>query len=313
MDNPTIHTIDLKFLGRSGAIAAYLIRTATGGVLVETGPGSTIPALLDGLKSFGTNVKDISDVFLTHIHLDHAGAAGWLAQQGCRIHVHENGAPHLLNPEKLLASAGRLYGDRMDALWGKFLPVDADRLHVLHHDEEVTVGNLTIRALDVPGHASHHLAFLIGDAGFCGDIGGIRLNNNQYLSLPMPPPDLNLEKWRESIDTIQGYAPRRIIPTHFGIYDDAIWHLQAELEALDEVEAWIEVTLPKNLPIEELRQQFVEFEYQRAAKYHVDKAIVDRQQIANPASLSADGILRYWNKFRNQAKAHRAITSASFR
>jgi glyoxylase-like metal-dependent hydrolase (beta-lactamase superfamily II) len=298
VDNTIIHTIDLKFLGRSGAIAAYLIRTATGGVLVETGPGSTIPALVDGLKSYGKNVADISDVFLTHIHLDHAGAAGWLAQQGCRIHVHENGAPHLLNPEKLLASAGRLYGDRMDALWGKFLPVDADRLHVLRHNDEVTVGNVTIRALDVPGHASHHLAFLIGDACFCGDIGGIRLNNNQYLSLPMPPPDLNLEKWRESIHTIEGYAPRRIIPTHFGVYEDATWHLQAELEALDEVEAWIEVTMPKSLPIEELRQQFVEFEYQRAVKYHVDKAIVDRQQIANPSSLSADGILRYWNKFR---------------
>jgi glyoxylase-like metal-dependent hydrolase (beta-lactamase superfamily II) len=298
MDEPVIHTIDLNFLGRRGTIAAYLIPHSHGCILIETGPGSTIPNLMSGVNHFGFTVEDITDVLLTHIHLDHAGASGWLAQQGCQIHVHEKGAPHLINPEKLLASASRLYGDRMDTLWGEFLPVAPEKITIMHDEEVVLVGDLSIRALDVPGHASHHLAYLIGDACFSGDICGIRLNSQKYLSLPMPPPDLNLEMWRASIQHIQKHAPKRIIPTHFGVYPDGDWHLQAVRSALDEVEAWVEEHLPGNPSIEDLRQQFVEFEQIRAMKYGVEQSVVEGQQIANPSSMSADGIFRYWNKFR---------------
>ncbi len=298
MDLPVIHTIDLNFQGRAGTIAAYLVPHPNGSILVETGPGSTLPSLLAGLKSYGYDGESITDVFLTHIHLDHAGAAGWLAQHGCRIHVHENGAPHLINPERLLASAGRLYGNMMDTLWGEFLPVPADKICIMHDNELVSVGNLAIRSLDVPGHASHHLAYLIGDACFSGDIGGIRLNGHQYLRLPMPPPDLNLEQWRNSIQHIQEFAPVRIIPTHFGVYPDATWHLQAVVAALDEAQAWIENRMPLNPTIEELRRQFVEFEQSQAVKYGVEASVVEGQQIANPSFMSADGLFRYWNKFR---------------
>jgi glyoxylase-like metal-dependent hydrolase (beta-lactamase superfamily II) len=298
MDLPIIDTIDLNFQGRTGTIAAYLVPHSGGAILVETGPGSTIPSLVAGLRSNGFKVENITDVFLTHIHLDHAGAAGWLAQHGCRIHVHQNGAPHLINPERLLASAGRLYGNMMDTLWGEFLPVPAENITVMQDNELVKVGDLYIRALDVPGHASHHLAYLIGDACFSGDIGGIRLSPRQYLSLPMPPPDLNLEQWRSSIKHILEFDSARIIPTHFGVYPDAKWHLQAVLSALDEVQAWLEERMPLNPTIEALRQQFVEFERSRAVKHGVEKSVVEGQQIANPSFMSADGLFRYWNKYR---------------
>ena len=298
MNDPDIHTIDLNFLGRSGTIGAYLIPHSNGAILVETGPCSTIDNLITGLRQFGYDVPNITDVFLTHIHLDHAGTAGWWAKHGARIHVHENGAPHLINPEKLLASAGRLYGDMMDTLWGEFLPVPEAKLSIIHDQEVTLVGNLSIRALDVPGHASHHLAYLVGDACFSGDIGGIRLNPRHYLSLPMPPPDFHLEKWRESIRYIQKFNPTRIIPTHFGVYPDASWHLQAVLEELDEIEEWIEAKLPLKLSLEDLRQQFIQFEHTRANKYGVEKTVVEAQQIANPSFMSADGIFRYWNKYR---------------
>ncbi len=298
MDSPIIHTIDLNFKGRTGTIGAYLVPHSDGAILVETGPGSTIQNLMAGMKQVGFDVGNISGVFLTHIHLDHAGAAGWLAQQGCQIYVHENGAPHLVNPEKLLASAGRLYGDKMDSLWGEFLPVHGDKITILHDNDVVNAGDLAIRAMDVPGHASHHLAYLIGDACFSGDIGGIRLNARQYISLPMPPPDLNLETWRKSINHIQNFNPSRIVPTHFGVYADARWHLQAVLDGLDEVETWMQERLLLNPSLDELRQQFIEFEQLRAQKYHVEKTAVENQQIANPSSMSADGIFRYWNKFR---------------
>ncbi|MFZ0533419.1 MAG: MBL fold metallo-hydrolase [Anaerolineales bacterium] len=298
MNDPAIHTIDLNFRGRSGTIGSYLVPYSGGGILVETGPGSTIPNLIAGLKNYGCRLEDITDVFLTHIHLDHAGASGWLAQHGCQIHVHENGAPHLINPAKLLASAGRLYGDLMGTLWGEFLPVAEDKITIMYDNEVIKVGDLSIRALDVPGHANHHLAYLIGDACFSGDIGGIRLSPQHYLSLPMPIPDLNLEKWRESIQYIQKYDPTRIIPTHFGIYSDARWHLQAVLEELDEVETWIDEKLPSNPSLEDFRQQFIEFEGIRAGKYNVEKTTVEAHHIANPSFISADGIFRYWNKYR---------------
>jgi len=298
MNDPIIHIIDLNFLGRSGTIGAYLVPHAGGGLLVETGPGSTIQNLVAGLKSCNFEVKDITDVFLTHIHLDHAGATGWLAQQGCQIHVHENGAPHLINPEKLLASAGRLYGDLMGSLWGEFIPVPAEKITIMHDNELTSVDDLSIRALNVPGHASHHLAYLIGDACFSGDIGGIRLSPKKYLSLPMPPPDLNLEQWRNSIRHVQDFNPTRIIPTHFGIYSDVQWHLQAVSAALDEVNDWVEERMKYNPSLEDLRQQFIEYEQERAASYGVEKSIAEGQQIANASFMSADGLFRYWNKFR---------------
>lgn len=301
MNAPIIYTIDLDFMGRSGTIAAYLVPHSRGCILVETGPASTLQNLISGLNDHGYKVEDITDVFLTHIHLDHAGASGWLAQHGCQVHVHENGAPHLINPEKLLASAGRLYGDMMDTLWGEFLSVPEDKISIMPDNEVAMVGDLSVRALDVPGHAGHHLAYLIGDACFSGDIGGIRLSSRHYLSLPMPPPDLNLELWRQSIRHIQQFKPERIIPTHFGIYPDATWHLQAVLAALDEVEAWVVARMPYNPSLEDLRQQFIEFEQMRAENYGLEKSLVENQQIANPSFMSADGIFRYWNKYRKPA------------
>jgi glyoxylase-like metal-dependent hydrolase (beta-lactamase superfamily II) len=293
-----IHTIDLNFRGRSGTIGVYLIPHADGCILVETGPGSTLDNLLAGMERLGYKPSNVTDVFLTHIHLDHAGAAGWWAQHGVRIHVHEFGAPHLINPEKLLASAGRLYGVMMDALWGEFLPVPVDHISIMHDDEIYQVGNLSIRSLDVPGHASHHLAYLIGDACFSGDIAGIRLNSAHFIRLPMPPPDLDLKKWRHSIQHIQDHHPTQLVPTHFGVYPDAEWHLQAVLANLHDVEDWMEAVLPANPSLEELRTLFTEFERKRIQRADVGQELADAQQIANPSFMSADGILRYWNKYR---------------
>jgi len=300
VNNPLIHTIDLNFRNKRGTIAVYLVPHTDGCILIESGPGSAINTLIAGLIDLGYKIEDVTDVFLTHIHLDHAGAAGLWAKNGAQIHVHENGAPHLLNPERLLASANRLYGDMMDSLWGEFLPVQERRMSIVQDQEVVQISDLSIRGIDAPGHASHHLVYLIGDACFCGDIGGIRLNPHHFLSLPMPPPDFHLEKWRASILLLQQYKPKRIVPTHFGVYPDAEWHLQAILDLLDEIEAWIDAKLPSYPSVDDLRQQFIEFELLRAEKYHIKNGIAEAQQIANPSFMSADGILRYWNKYRKQ-------------
>ena len=143
-----IQTLDLHFLGLTGAIAVYLLPHQHGAALIECGPGSTLPALTHRLAQHGYQPGDITDVFLTHIHLDHAGSAGWFSNQGARIHVHPIGAPHLLEPEKLLASAQRIYGDRMDYLWGQFLPVREEKLFVMRDNDEVEIGGLRVRAID---------------------------------------------------------------------------------------------------------------------------------------------------------------------
>jgi glyoxylase-like metal-dependent hydrolase (beta-lactamase superfamily II) len=271
-------------------------------VLVESGPGSTQTALLAGLAAHGLTPADITDVLLTHIHLDHAGAAGWLARQGARIHVHPVGAPHLLDPEKLLASASRIYGDMMDALWGQFLAVPEERLAIVEDNQVVEIEGLRFRALDTPGHAYHHHAYVFDDLIFTGDIAGVRIGGIRHLRMPMPPPEFHLELWRASLKRLQAEhaagAFTRLAPTHFGVYDDPAWHLQAALDALDEAEAWMLKVMPGNPSIETLQTEFVEWARQRSLQQGVDAAVLDPLEKANPSYMSAYGIQRYWNKVR---------------
>jgi glyoxylase-like metal-dependent hydrolase (beta-lactamase superfamily II) len=298
MNQPIVHTIDLNFHQRAGTIATYLVPHKSGALLVDPGPGSTISTTLSEIKRYGLRAQDITDVLLTHIHLDHAGASGWWASQGATIHVHPNGAPHMVNPEKLIASAARIYGDQMESLWGEFLPVPEENLHIVQNNEDLQISDLTIRAIEVPGHATHQYAYLTGDIYFCGDIGGIRVNRLRYISIPTPPPEFHLEQWRESIQRLQSNRPVRIAPTHFGIYDDAEWHLAEVLRGLDRLESWMEEVMPSELPIETLRNLYVEHEQKRALESGLSQNDSEVQQIANPSFMSADGMQRYWKKYR---------------
>ena len=306
MPEKTIHTIDLHFMGITGTIASYLIPHGRGGVLVECGPGSTQETLQAGLERYGLSPKDITDVLLTHIHLDHAGAAGWLAQQGACIHVHPKGAPHMLNPVKLLDSASRIYGDMMEILWGEFHAVPEERLSVVEDGGIIEIEGLGFRAIDTPGHANHHFVYIFEDVCFSGDIGGVRLAGLHHLGLPMPPPEFNLEKWRASLKRLTQENFTRIAPTHFGIYDDADWHLDAVNKALDEVENWIEATLPSDPPIEVLKEQFLEWSRSRTISEGLDPELISAYEAVNPTWMSSYGIQRYWRKYRikEQTKDH---------
>ncbi len=295
-----IHTIDLHFMGFPGTIASYLIPHAHGAILVECGPSSTLPALQAGLNAHGFSAQDVTDVLLTHIHLDHAGAAGWLARQGAHIYVHPVGAPHLLNPEKLLASAARIYGEAMQTLWGEFLPVPPDCLLVPQNGDDIEIGGLRFRTMDTPGHADHHFAYLLDDLCFSGDIGGVRLTGFRHLRLPMPPPDLHLGKWRLSLQSLSSLPIRRIAPTHFGIFEDADWHFKAVAKALDEADAWIEATMPSNPPIEELNAQFIAWTRRRSLEEGVPPGVIDAYETANPSWMSSYGIQRYWRIYRSE-------------
>jgi len=294
----SIITLDLNFLNRQKAIAAYLIPYNGGAALVETGPGSTIVELTNKLKQHGLKPEDVTHVFITHIHLDHAGAAGWLAKQGAQIYVHPAGEPHMKFPEKLLSSAKRIYGDRMDFLWGEFLPVPAGKLTSVSDREQIKVDNLTFTAIHTPGHAEHHISWLLDDTCFTGDVGGIRIPGVFYLRLPLVPPELNFEKWRQSLAILSDIGFKNIVPTHFGVFTDAKAHLSMARQILDENERWMEQALIGDTSIEDLREQYITFLHKQGLSLGVSEETLQISEIANPSRMGADGIHRYWNKFR---------------
>jgi glyoxylase-like metal-dependent hydrolase (beta-lactamase superfamily II) len=215
--------------GGPGFIASYLVADGGELALVEAGPASTLPALLDGIRAAGHDPARLTHVLLTHVHLDHAAGAGQLAEiaPGATVHVHPLGKPHLVDPSRLLTSAARLYGDRMQAMWGTMLPVAPTRIRTLADGAEVRVGGRTLVALETPGHASHHLAFHEPDAGlvFTGDVGGIRLEGARHVRPPTPPPEVDTPAWLASIDRLRAARPRMLLPTHFGGITDVEWHL----------------------------------------------------------------------------------------
>jgi len=294
-------TLDLNFQGRPHAIASYLIRRGDAVVLIESGPGSTLSSLEAGLAKEGLSLRrDVTHVLLTHIHLDHAGAAGWLAQQGAEIYVHPVGAPHMLNPEKLIASATRIYGDRMQTLWGEFLPVPENKLQVVEDGVQIVIGNLEFIPVNTPGHAEHHYAYLFEDICFCGDIGGVRIPGYQYLRVPMPPPELHVERWHESIARLRNAARKfaRIAPTHFGIFDDPEWQLNEVEKGLDSASRWLEQTMSEDasMEVEALRESFTEWMMEEAVQMGLSEDVMKAYKLANPPGMSADGLLRYWKK-----------------
>ena len=298
MAKTEVITLDLNFQGKTQAIASYLVKHSSGVVLVECGPGSTLPALLAALKSHGYSSADVTHVLLTHIHLDHAGSAGWWGRQGAQIIVHPVGAPHMLNPEKLLASAARIYGDKMEMLWGEFLPVPEDRLRIVNDGEEIAIGNLRFLPINTPGHAEHHYAYLFEDVCFTGDVGGVRIPGYPYLRLPMPPPELHFGKWRETLIRLRKEKFNRIAPTHFGIFNDPQWHLDFLESELNATEKWLETVMPVEPTAEELRQKFTDWMNEQGAEQGLNADAVRAYGLACPLGMSADGLMRYWKKVR---------------
>ncbi len=219
--------IDLCHLGHERVIGSWLI----GDVLIDPGPERCMETLLAGLDGQEPRV-----IALTHIHLDHAGATGTLLERfpSAEVWVHERGARHLIDPAKLLASAGRLYGDDMQRLWGEVLPVPAERVRQLHGGETLC----GFRVAYTPGHASHHVAYLHEDSGtvFSGDVGGVRIAPGGPVLAPTPPPDIDLPAWRASLETIEAWRPTALVPTHFGRYEDVAEHLAQLRERLGEWE-----------------------------------------------------------------------------
>jgi len=235
-----IHTLDLEFFGATELIASFLVPVNTGFVLFDPGPASAVDTIERRVEEAGFELGDLRAIFATHVHLDHSGGAGVLAQRtGCTVYCHPAGAPHLADPAaKLLPSAERLYGDMMEPLWGRTVDVPSEHLRIVDDGESVPIDGLEVIGWHTPGHAHHHVAWQFGDAVATGDVAGVRFPGATHVLPPMPPPDIDVERWRQSLAVLRRLDPSRLLLTHFGAFDDPGRHID-ELE--ERLMRWTEV------------------------------------------------------------------------
>jgi glyoxylase-like metal-dependent hydrolase (beta-lactamase superfamily II) len=289
-----VTVLDLHFQ-TEGTVAAFLIRTSDGPVLVETGPESLFPRLRAAVEGQGFALEDIRHVFVTHIHLDHAGSAWRLARHGAQVYVHPAGAAHLQDPGKLMASATRIYGDAMERLWGRLEPIAGDRIVALEDGQAVRIGGALIEAIHTPGHAIHHITYRLDDGLFTGDVGGIRIGDGPTIP-PFPPPDIDLEAWGESILRMRAARPRCIFPTHFGIHRDGAAHFDSLEANIHRIAAWVRARLAEGHSEEAMVPPFQAFMDELLAGCGLPEQGLRDYEIADPAFMSVHGLARYWRK-----------------
>lgn len=297
-------TIDLNFQGQPEVIASYVLRGPKGVALVETGPGSTVDRMKAELDVLGIELREITDILLTHIHLDHAGAAGRLAREtGATVHVHAVGAPHMIDPSRLLRSAQRIYGDLMEPLWGEFLPVPAEQVHVVDGDAEIEAAGLSLLAIDTPGHAYHHLAYMLDGLCFTGDVAAVRLPGYDHIRLPTPPPDINLPAWRHSLTRLEELRPDRLLLTHFGaVTEDVVTHLRGVAAGLDAYADFFRPRWQADEPVESATIAFQRWVAQQAEADGCNPDAVHRYEVVVPSYMQATGMYRYFRKFEAEER-----------
>ena len=279
----SVGPIDLQHQGAERVIGVYLLETADGPALFDCGPSSCLEALKAGLSERGLSLTDIRHLLLSHIHLDHAGAAGVLVREHPRLAVHVSsvGAPHLIDPARLEASARRLYGDLFDDLWGELAPVPTENVHLV--GDQV----LGLECFPTPGHASHHVCYLGGDGTlYAGDAAGVRVQPDPLVLPPTPPPEFDLEIWEHTIAEIERRTPERLALIHFGLATDVTRHL-GELRA--RLHTWAE-WVGTGLSEEEFSRRV------RETLLAEEQSDVDAYERAMPFWQSYAGLKRYWEK-----------------
>jgi len=273
--------IDLLHEDAAHVIGVYVLETGDGPGLFDCGPSPRVETLKQGLRSRGLELTDLRHLLLSHIHLDHAGAAGVLVREhpALQVHVSEIGAPHLVDPARLEASARRLYGATFDALWGEIAPVPRENVHVV--GERV----LGFDCFPAPGHASHHVCYL-GDDGtlYAGDAAGVRIKPHRAVLPPTPPPEFDLDAWLRTLDELERRAPARLALIHFGVAADVARHLAELRERLAD---WVART----------EQGVTEEEFSESVRADVDSGL-EAYERAMPFWQSYAGLRRYWEKRR---------------
>ena len=290
---PIIKTLDTRFLNESSVIAVYLIESEDGLILVDTGPETVFENLAAALSEQGHDVRDVRHVLLTHIHFDHAGAAWKFAEAGATIYVHPIGLPHMQSPERLWNSAKRIYQDAMETLWGQMQPIDAAKLVAVEQGDHLSLGGVEVDVHYTPGHAVHHNAYQVGDTVFCGDVAGVKIHQGPAVP-PCPPPDIDVDAWKQSIQTLRDLNPARLYLAHYGAVDAPAAHLDALSARLDDWAAWIKPRFDAGAAAADITPQFVEYTQAQLRQDGVGEDDIARYEAGNPSFMSVTGLMRYW-------------------
>jgi len=293
-----VEIIDLNFQNTPNANACFLVETSIGPILIETGPHSTLAQIEKYLATKGYQLKDIQHVFLTHIHLDHAGAAWFFAAAGATIYVHPFGERHLADPSKLIKSAKMIYQDQMDALWGQLKPIPNDQLYTMAHGEKITIGETELIAWYTPGHAVHHIAWQIGTHLIAGDVAGCKIGTGSIVA-PCPPPDINIEHWNSSIDLIETLDLEAVYMSHFGKVTDIQPHFKSLRYILQDWADWMKPYYENETDPDKITPKFVAYVRQQLIDNGTPTEELDAYEKANPSYMSVRGLLRYWHKKLN--------------
>jgi glyoxylase-like metal-dependent hydrolase (beta-lactamase superfamily II) len=274
----SLHVLDLLFLGEEQEIGAYLLETGDGPALFDCGPATTLEHLRSRLDEHGLAVRDLRHLLLSHIHLDHAGAAGALVHENPELTVWVSpiGAPHLVDPSRLEASARRLFGAAFDTLWGALTPVPEHNVRLAEGDV------LGWEAFPTPGHASHHVSYFRDGTLLAGDACGVRIPPSDYVQPVSPPPDIDLEAWHHSIDEVERRRPERLALIHFDFVTDVPEHL-ARLRT--ELDLWAE----------RVRNGMSEGEFVAAVTADAGED-AERYSAVFTFAMSYLGLKRYWDK-----------------
>jgi glyoxylase-like metal-dependent hydrolase (beta-lactamase superfamily II) len=291
-----VHILDTRQLGRPGVIAATALETSEGLALFDTGPESTFSNIAEEIRRIGSTPGDVRQVFLSHIHFDHAGAAWRFAELGADIYVHPRGAPHLSDPRKLVESAKRIFGDEMERLWGRVAPIPATKLHILQDGEVIRVGALEVRAIETPGHATHHHVYHWEDNLFGGDVAGVSLGSGPPIP-PFVPPELDIEAWLESVEKIRSLHPAKLYLPHFGLVRDSVLsHLDGLAKRVRQWADWFRDRLRAGCSAEELASAFAEYEAAELRKGGAAERQLADYEAADPSYMAVAAAERYWRK-----------------
>ena len=300
-DLGNVYLLDTKHMGNSGTVGVYLLPAKDGSgefALIESGPGSTLSNLKDAIKKAGFELENLKNILVTHIHLDHAGAAGALAAEtGATVYVHEIGYKHLHDPSRLIASAKRIYKEKMDLLWGDMTPIPSEQLVAVTDNDNLDILGHKIKVLYTPGHARHHVSYVLDDAIFTGDSAAIKFAGSSIIRPAFPPPDLDLDIWPSTIKKMLDQNPSRLFLTHFGEVKDAQNHLENLQARHDKWSNAVLEALQDKKEISEIIETMTSLGEQELKQDNAPKSVFYRHSITSDYEMTVMALSRYWQKF----------------
>ncbi len=298
--NSVTWQISLPFLGEEEIIGSYLLAGGNELAIIDPGPGSMMGPLLDAIRQAGFNPEDVTHLLATHVHLDHAGSVGSLVKlmPRAKVYAHSKGVPHLLDTTKVVASATRIYGERMQQLWGEIESTPADRLQTLEDGDVLNVAGRRLEVHYTPGHAVHHVIFFDVHSGelFAGDTAGVRLQGVDYVRPPTPPPDIDIEAWSNSMDTIKKLRPDVLYLGHFGPTHDATQHLERLREQLISWGNYVLEAMRNGKEEQEILALLIAHTEPELQRVTDDPNALKRYEIATNYAMTVQGYMRYWRK-----------------